>query len=61
MKKKNIILVGIGAALVGAAYFFLKKRKQNEEKPSKNAPQVPVENPGDQSEFPKSASESELG
>lgn len=63
MKKKNIILVGIGAALATAAtFFFLKKRKNgDEEKPPKKAPQLEVENPGDQSEFPKSASESELG
>ena len=63
MKKKNIILAGIGAIIATAAtVFFLKKRKdQPDEQPPKNAPQLDIENPGDQSEFPKSASESELG
>ena len=63
MKKKNLLWVGIGAALATAAALFLVNRNKKEEnkKPPKNAPQVPVENPGDQSDFPQSASESELG
>jgi LPXTG-motif cell wall-anchored protein len=63
MKQKNIILLGLGAALATAAtIFFLKRNKNNQtEKPPKGAPQVKVENPGDQSEFASSPSESELG
>ena len=63
MKQKNIILLGLGAALATAAtIFFLKRNKNKEyEKPPKGAPQVKVENPGDQSEFVTSASASELG
>jgi nitrogen fixation-related uncharacterized protein len=64
MKKKDMLLlgVGIGAALTAAAIFlWWKKDQQNEDKPPKNAPQVPVDNPGEQSEFTTSASESEVG
>ena len=65
MKKKDMLLlgVGIGAAITAAAAIFLwwKKDNGNEEKPPKNAPQVPIDNPGDQSEFTTSASESEIG
>ena len=63
MKKKNLIMMGIGAALATAAAIFLvrKNKSHTEGKPPKKAPQVAVDNPGDQSEFPKSASESELG
>ena len=63
MKQKNIILLGLGAAFATAAtIFFLKRNKNNQSgKPPKNAPQVKVENPGDQSEFASSPSASELG
>ena len=65
MKKKEMLLlgVGIGAAITAAAAIFLwwKKEHGNEEKPPKNAPQVPIDNPGEQSEFTTSASESEIG
>ena len=63
MKKKNVLLIGMSAALATvAAIFFLKKKNQNAgEKPPKKAPQLPVANPGDQSEFTTSASESEIG
>ena len=53
--------IGIGAALTAAAAIFLFWKKDNEEKPPKNAPQVPIHNPGEQSEFTTSASESEVG
>ena len=43
-----------------AAAFFAYKRSQLDAAGAR-IPQVPIENPGDQSEFPKSASESELG
>lgn len=63
MKQKNIILLGLGAALATAATIFFLKRNKNKdsEKPPKGAPQVKVENPGDQSEFATSPSASELG
>jgi len=63
MKKKDMLLIGIGigAALTAAAIFFFWKRNKDDEKPPKNAPQVPIHNPGEQSEFTTSASESEIG
>jgi hypothetical protein len=65
MKKKDMLLlgIGIGAALTATAAIFLwwKKDQEREDKPPKNAPQVPVDNPGEQSEFTTSASESEVG
>lgn len=45
-----------------AAYLSYKKGLPFlEEQPPKTAPQVPIKNPGDQSEFPTSPSESEIG
>ena len=63
MKKKDVLLIGLAAGLATAAavLFFWKKNKDAEDKPPKKAPQVPLGNPGDQSEFTTSASESEVG
>ena len=64
MRHKNFLLVGIGALVAGiATILYLKKRKEaeGEEKPPKNAPQLDIENPGTQSDFPSSATESEVG
>ncbi len=63
MKKQNIILIGIGAALATVATIFLVRRKKvaSGEKPPRKAPQLNIENPGTQSDFPVSPSASELG
>jgi len=63
MKKKNKILTGISVLLATAAivFFFRKKKNDNGEIPPKKAPQLPIYNPGEQSEFTTSASESEIG
>jgi hypothetical protein len=63
MKKKNKIITGISLVLTMAAMvlFFLKKKKDTGEVPPKKAPQLPIDNPGEQSEFTTSASESEVG
>jgi hypothetical protein len=63
MKKKNIIIAGVAGLLAtAAAIFFLKKNKDDVHvKPPKSAPQLDIENPGDQSEFTSSPSESEIG
>ena len=63
MKKKNMLLVILGGALAAAATIFLVKKNKNvqEGKPPKKAPQLPISNPGEQSEFTTAASESDLG
>jgi hypothetical protein len=47
--------------LVAAFLSYRKGLPSVAAQPPKHAPQVPIQNPGDQSEFPKSASESEIG
>jgi hypothetical protein len=62
MKKKYVLIAGIGAAVITAITLLIRKnRVGNGERPSKKAPQLPIQNPGDQSEFISSPSESELG
>ena len=63
MTNKNKWLIAIGSLVAtAAAVFFIKKNKAgNEDKPPKGAPQLNIENPGSQHEFPKSPMESEVG
>jgi hypothetical protein len=65
MKKKHKRMLAIGAAFAFAAagtYLLLNKgKKSKEDKPPKKAPQLPIENPGDQSEFITATSPSEMG
>lgn len=63
MKKKNIVWLGLSAAISAAVGLFLiRRRKENiEGQPPKHAPQLDIKNPGEQSEFPTSASTSEIG
>ena len=63
MNNRNKILIGVGVALatIAAMFFFLKKNGNTTEQPPKKAPQLPIDNPGEQSEFTTSASESEVG
>jgi hypothetical protein len=63
MNKKTMIVLGIGAAVAAgsAIYWVLKNRKGLTDKPPKNAPQIKVNNPGEQSEFVTMASVSEIG
>jgi LPXTG-motif cell wall-anchored protein len=63
MNNKNKWLIGIGSLLAAAAAFFLikKNKPNNEEKPPKGAPQLDIENPGSQDDFPKPPMESEIG
>lgn len=59
MGKKTFAGIGL-AGLIGAAtaLWLVKKRKQKgESTPPKKAPQVPIDNPGDQSEFPSAPEE----
>lgn len=63
MKLKHIIWAGMATALIGATSIWLQKRsnKGGHQKPPKGAPQLKIENPGSQDDFPKPPMESELG
>jgi LPXTG-motif cell wall-anchored protein len=65
MKKNNIIASIIGALVaLGATVFFINKKKKQDkdENPPKDAPQLKIENPGEQSEFTAAPSgEPDLG
>ena len=63
MKNRNIVVLSIATFIAAAAgiYMLLKKRN-GEEAPPKGAPQLGINNPGEQSEFLTLPSEeSELG
>ena len=60
MKKKTLLGIGLAGLLGAAAGLFLvaKKRKdQHENTPPEGALQLPLQNPGDQSEFPTAPEE----
>jgi hypothetical protein len=62
MKTKHWILLGAGAAIGSVvAWLLLNERNAREDRPPKGAPQIPLDNPGDQSEFSTSPGESEIG
>lgn len=62
MKNKSVIAAAIGGLLAAAAGVFLYLNKDQKKKPPRRAPQVPVENPGEQSDFPAApTSERDLG
>jgi hypothetical protein len=65
MKKKNILIASVAslALIATTAYLVVRRRSvKNEDIPPKGAPQVPINNPGDQSNFPAGPTgESELG
>ncbi len=63
MTNKNKWLVAVGGLVAAAASLFLIKKikPNNEGKPPKGAPQLDIENPGSQHDFPKPPIESELG
>jgi hypothetical protein len=54
MTKKETLELGL-AGLVGAVaglLIALNTKKKEENRPPRSAPQLPIQNPGDQSEFP---------
>ena len=62
MKKKNAITAIAGAAIAALAAIFFLRRNRREEKPPKGAPQLEIDNPGEQSEFtPAPSGERDLG
>jgi nitrogen fixation-related uncharacterized protein len=63
MKKRDSIILSTAILIATAASFYMiwkKKKEQYEDTPPKDAPQLNIGNPGDQSEFP-SAPEEERG
>jgi hypothetical protein len=63
MNQKNAIWIGLASLFAATVTLFFVRRKYqvDEDKPPKGAPQLHLENPGTQDDFPKAASESELG
>ena len=63
MKNKNKWLIAIGTLVTAAAAMFLIKKNKinNEDKPPKKAPQLDLNNPGSQDDFPNPPMESEIG
>jgi hypothetical protein len=63
--KNTLIVAGAATILLaaGVTWYFLNKKNKayNAKKPPRNAPQLDLENPGIQSDFPVAASVSELG
>lgn len=57
------LIAGVLSALAAGAalLFYMKNKSSQEEKPPKKAPQLDIENPGSQDEFPTTATESEVG
>jgi hypothetical protein len=53
------IALGAGALALGITTLLLGRRKSGN--PSKKAPQLHLDNPGTQADFPTSATESEVG
>ncbi len=64
MEKGTKWMLGITLLLgvaTGAAAYVLLQQKDRRTLPPKKAPQLHLDNPGTQSEFPTSATESEIG
>ena len=64
MNTKNNWLIGLGSVLVvgvaASVLFFKGKKNKTHQKPPKGAPQLRIENPGNQDEFPTSTTEEEM-
>ena len=63
MKNKNKWMIGTIGVLTAVITIFLIKRNKTvaESKPPKGAPQLDLENPGSQDDFPKPPMKSEIG
>jgi len=63
MKNKKLILMGAATlAIAAAAILYMKKKEELDyESPPKRAPQLDIENPGSQHNFPKPPMESDMG
>ncbi|HVG12119.1 MAG TPA: hypothetical protein VM843_03900 [Flavisolibacter sp.] len=63
-KKKAGVIVLSALAATAAAYLLSKKKNAStsaHEKPPKGAPQLDIENPGSQHDFPKPPTQSQMG
>lgn len=63
MKLKTALWVGLAGAFAATLAFFISENKKGSThpKPPKGAPQLKIENPGSQHDFPKPPMESEVG
>ncbi len=63
MKNKKLLLVGAATlAIAAAAILYIKKTEElSYENPPNKAPQLDIENPGSQDDFPKPPMASEMG
>ena len=63
MKIKNKWLMVVGGLVAAAAALFIIKQAKggDQDKPPKRAPQLDIQNPGSQDDFPTSPMESEVG
>lgn len=63
MNNKNVLMMAIGAGVMAAAAAWVvmtRNQRTSEEKPPRRAPQLPIHNPGEQSEFITSPEEAEF-
>ncbi len=63
METKNKWLIGLGSVLmvgVAASLIIFRGKNNSHEKPPKGAPQLNIENPGNQDEFPSSTTQEEM-
>lgn len=63
MKNRELFILGVAGLLAAATIYIVKRRTgKGEDTPPKAAPQLKIDNPGDQSEFPTAPNnEIELG
>ncbi|HEY0057582.1 MAG TPA: hypothetical protein VGB56_00520 [Flavisolibacter sp.] len=65
MNKKKAGVIVLGALAATAAAYLLARKKNGgasaHEKPPKGAPQLDIENPGSQHDFPKPPTQSQMG
>lgn len=55
MKKRDLLVLGVAGLVAAAAGLYMalkRKQERQEDTPPKQAPQLHLDNPGDQSEFP---------
>jgi len=55
------IVGGLVAGVAAGYWLWQCSRNKNQEKPPRRAPQLKLENPGSQDDFPKPPMESEVG